>query len=406
MISLRHISIIKGFLPFCIISFFLGQSYGQWNTANTITPIDTSRFAKGPPTDFLSERWRQLLGFTCHEVLNEWWDSSEAAGREQQYVDFGYLENNSKTGDHGRETRGGMRPAAQSAYVIAVALFTDAYDAKFIEVSEQIALDRAITLIKSLARDHLSNGGILHAWGNQWQSAQWASKVAVAAWLLWNELADVDRQYVRNMMEYEANRFIRKHPTAAGDNYRVNTHAEENAWDATGIQTACALMPGHENYHAWFDKLVEYRLTALATPADLNNRRLMYGREVRQLAAGYNIDQTGALGNHGAYPHPDYMASPLRHSVEGALFFKLAGLVVPECNRFNYGLVYNNFLSHIWHDVSPIYKEDGSIYWPIDIEEDRRFEYITFSIIAHNPLKVTDVSRFERKIGNSIPSQV
>ncbi|NND06566.1 MAG: hypothetical protein HKN87_09315 [Saprospiraceae bacterium] len=381
MFSLLHISTVRTLLPLFIAFFFLGQGYGQRITSHAITPIDTSRFTKGQPTDLISERWRQLLLFTCQEVLTGWWHSSEAVGREHQYVDFGYLENNSKIGHHGPETKGGMRPAAQSAYVIAVSLFTDVYDANFIDVPEQVAMDRSITLIKSLAKDHVSNGGILHAWGNQWQSAQWASKVAVAAWLLWNELEEVDQMHVRNMMEYEANRFLRKHPPAADENYRINTHAEENAWDATGIQTACAMMPGHENYKAWFDKLVEYRLTALATPDDLTNRRWMYDREVRQVVAGYNIDLIGALGNHSAYPHPDYMASPLRHATEGSLFFKLAGLVVPECNRFNYGLVYNNFISHIWNDVSPIYKADGSIYWPINIEEDRRFEYITFSII-------------------------
>lgn len=355
--------------------------YAQVNSSNAVIPIDESRFMKSRPMDSLSERWRQLLSFTCDEVLNEWWPFSEANGNEGMYVDFGYLENNSKTGDFGRETKGGMRPAAQAAYSIAVSLFTHSYDASFTRVSADVAQTRAITIIKSLAKDHLINGGIGHPWGNQWQSAQWASKVAVAAWLLWDQLDTTDQTHVRNMMEYEANRFIHMTPPAANENYQVNTHAEENGWDATGIQTACALMPGHENHQVWFDKLIEYRLTALATPEDLQNRRQMYGREVRQHVGGYNIDRAGSLGNHGAYPHPDYMAAPLRHSVEGALFFRLAGKDVPECNRFNYMRVYNNFQHHVWHDRSPIYLQDGRVYWPIDIEEDRRFEYITFGII-------------------------
>ena len=355
--------------------------HAQVNSSNAVVPIDESRFSKSGPIDSLAERWRELLRFTCDEVLNTWWPSSEANGNEDAYVDFGYLENNSKTGDFGRETKGGMRPAAQAAYSLAVALFTDSYDASFTHVSADVAQLRAVTIIKSLAKDHLINGGIAHPWGNQWQSAQWASKVAVAAWLLWDQLDTTDQSHVRNMMEYEANRFVRMIPPTANENYRENTHAEENGWDATGIQTACALMPDHENYRVWFDKLVEYRLSALATPEDLQNRRQMYDREVRQHVAGYNIDRMGALGNHGAYPHPDYMAAPLRHTVEGALFFRLAGKDVPVCNGFNYLRVYDNFQHHVWHERSPIFLQDGSIYWPIDIEEDRRFEYITFGII-------------------------
>ncbi|MCB0688302.1 MAG: hypothetical protein KDC53_17310, partial [Saprospiraceae bacterium] len=36
---------------------------------------------------------------------------------------------------------------------------------------------------------------------------------------------------------------------------------------------------------------------------------------------------------------------------------------------------------HIWNDTSAIYRNNGTIYWPIEIEKDRRFEYITFGLI-------------------------
>ncbi len=370
-------SLLKISLCFSIV---VSNCHGQHHS-NEVVPIDTLRFTKSAPMDNLAERWRQLLTLTCDEVLNGWWETSVANGMEQRYVDFGYLENNAKTGDFGRETKGGIRPAAQAAYSVAVSIFTDTYDPDFTKVSKELALTRAITVIKSLAKDHLVNGGILHPWGNQWQSAQWASKVAVGGWLLWKHLSEFDQLNIRNMMAYEANRFLQMSPPAANEKYRDNTHAEENGWDATGIQTACALMPLHENYGRWFDKLNEYRLTALASPDDLDSRRLIHGRELRRYLSGYNIDRLGALGNHHAYPHPDYMAAPLRHTVEGALFFRLAGIEVPELNRFNYERVYHNFQHHIWNQTSTIYRSDGSVYWPIGVEEDRRLEFITFGII-------------------------
>ncbi|MBK8500703.1 MAG: hypothetical protein IPL46_00030 [Saprospiraceae bacterium] len=53
----------------------------------------------------------------------------------------------------------------------------------------------------------------------------------------------------------------------------------------------------------------------------MQNDQGIEGRKISERITGYNIDSIGALGNHGAYPHPDYMAAPLRHSIEGALFF-------------------------------------------------------------------------------------
>lgn len=348
---------------------------------NDVVPIDKSRFTKVLPQDSVSLRWQKLLNFTCDEVLNIWWNEEQTKGSEGKFIDFGYLENNTKTGEFGQETKGGIRPAAQAAYSVAAALFTGAYDSSFTKVSNETALLRAVTIIKSLAKDHVSNGGIEHAWGNHWQSTQWASKTTAAGWLLWDYLDEADKINIRNMIEHEANRFINVTPPAANDNYKINTHAEENGWDGTGIQTACAMLPLHENYNLWLNKSFEYRLTALATPNDLHNENIINGRKVKDWISGYNIDSLGGLGNHGAYPHPDYMASPLRHTIEGALFFKLGSQSVPEANKFNCDIIYKNFTDYIWNNESTIYKKDGSVYWPINIEDDRRFEFLTFGII-------------------------
>jgi hypothetical protein len=379
-LDLRHLERFR-FFVFSGLFLVSVSGYTQKKVDNAIVPIDQSRFSHGLPSDSISLRWKDLVLFTCREALNEWWNHSIASGHEGEYVDFGYLENNSKSGDFGPETKGGIRPAAQAAYSVAVALFTGVYDTLATGVSFEVALTRSVTIIKSLAKDHLSNGGIIHPWGEQWQSAQWASKVAVSGWLLWEHLQEVDRLYIQNMLTFEANRFINLTPPAANENYQVNTHAEENGWDGTGIQTACALMPLHANYVLWFDKLCEYRLTALASPADVESDDVVLSRKLSEQISGYNIDSLGALGNHGAYPHPDYMAAPLRHTIEGALFFKLANKEVPEINRFNYDLVYNNFQYHVWNHTATIYQKDGSIYWPMDVEEERRFEFITFGIL-------------------------
>ena len=38
-------------------------------------------------------------------------------------------------------------------------------------------------------------------------------------------------------------------------------------------------------------------------------------------------------------------------------------------------------VNYVWNNESTIFKEDGSVYWPIGIESDRKYEFITFGII-------------------------
>lgn len=355
--------------------------FGTVKISKEVVAIPACRFSGNNPEDKISLRWKSIMNKTCREILNEWWNESQCKGSEGKYIDFGYLENNSKSGEFGKETKGGIRNPAEYAYTIAVAIFTKSYDENIIGISEKDGIKRSVTIIKSLAKDHLVNGGIGTPWGNMWQSAQWAGKTAIAGWLLWNYMAAADKEYLRKMIEYEADRFLATVPPAANEDYVNDTKAEEDGWQADGIQAACAMMPNHPHLNAWYEKAIEYRITAMATPSDLKNETIVYGKAVRERVAGYNIDSLGALGNHSAYPHPDYMAAPIRHAIEGAVFLMLADLKVPEANEFNSSLIYNNFCSHVWHNESAIYKNDGTIYWPIKIEDDRRFEYLTFGIV-------------------------
>ena len=198
--------------------------------------------------------------------------------------------------------------------------------------------------------------------------------------MLWDYLDEKDKENVINMIEYEANRFLDVKPPAADKNYTKNTRAEEDGWDASGIQAACGMLPGNVNYNKWLEKSIEYRATALASPDDINSNKILDGKPISSLVTGYNIDRSGAVGNHQVYPHPDYMAAPLRHTIEGALYFALGKQKIPEANMFNCDLVYQNFVNHKWNNESCIYRADGTIYWPIDKEADRRFEFITYAL--------------------------
>ncbi|MFC0875774.1 hypothetical protein ACE01N_04225 [Saccharicrinis sp. FJH2] len=378
-----HIRII---LIVTIFTATISNSLAQ-SSNNEVVPIDKSRFSYDVVDDPVLNQWQTLLTFTCEEVLNNWWNSipdlKDKNGKtdKNDFIDFGYLENNNKKAEFGKETKGGIRDAAEYAYTLAVLIFTDSYEASMIDLPKSVIIQRTTQIIKSLAKDHKINGGINHPWGDQWQSAQWAGKVAVAGWLMWEYLDKEAKNNVTRMIEYEANRFLNNMPPYANGNYIFNTMAEEVGWNATALQTACAMLPNHSNYNAWLEKSYEHRLAAVAMPTDLENESLVEGKKVKDRVSGYNMDTLGALGNHFAYPHPDYMAATLRHSIEGALFLQLGGQSVPLVNTFNCSRIYDNFNDYAWYGDSTIYKKDGAIYWPIGIETKRRFELIKYSLI-------------------------
>jgi hypothetical protein len=366
-----------------VLMLGLGVSASAAKTAgdsSSVVPIDWSRFTKGLPQDDISQQWRQLLNISCKKALGEWWSKSQCNGNEGQYLDFGYLENNRKTGEFGKETKGGIREPSQNAYTVAVAVMTGAYDPVFTGVPRDTAIRRAVTIIKSLAKDHKVNGGIGVPWGDHWQSAQWSSKCAVAGWLLWDHLEPIDREYVRKMIEYEADRFNNMTPPSANANYTKDTKAEENGWDATGIQAACCLMPNHPRHEIWRKKAIEYRVTAVATAEDSKNDQIVDGKPVKDWVSGYNLDALGALGNHRSYPHPDYMSTSMRHPTEAAIYLTLSGQPVPQANRFHLNLIYACLVDHIWNGVGPVFKADGTVYWPIEHEAKRQYNLDVFAL--------------------------
>ena len=382
----RHIYHIRVLLIVTVFSVTISNSFAQ-SSKNEVVPIDKSRFRNEVVADSVLNQWQTLLKFTCEEILDNWWNSipdlQDKYGKtdKSDFIDFGYLENNRKKAEFGKETKGGIRDAAEYAYTLAVLIFTGSYESSMIDMPKSVIIQRTTQIIKSLAKDHKINGGINHPWGDQWQSAQWAGKVAIAGWLMWEYLDKDDKNNVTRMIEYEANRFLNNIPPYANGNYIFNTMAEEVGWNATALQIACAMFPYHSNYNAWLEKSYEYRLAAVAMPKDLENESLVGDKKVKDWVSGYNIDTLGALGNHNAYPHPDYMAATLRHSIEGALFLQLGGQSIPFVNTFNCSRIYSNLNDYAWCGDSTIYKRDGTIYWPIGIEPKRKFELNKYSLI-------------------------
>src|ERR1035441_7693025 len=231
-------------------------------------PIDWPGFAAGPPSDTNAQSVIAILRNACKYAMTTWWTNKYATQDATYYLDLGGTD----------ETH--IRSPAMEAYGLAVALQTGIYDPALSGVSVADARGRTLKLLRSLGYRHLINqpGG----WGNDWQTALWAGLAGTAGWILWTDLSASDQEYVRRMVEYEANRFtnyaVPYYMNRSGTIvYPGDTKCEENAWNSSVMHLALCMMPAHPNAAPWWNKALELSLSAHARPSDINRTNVYHG---------------------------------------------------------------------------------------------------------------------------------
>lgn len=321
--------------------------------SSNVAPIRWLRFRSGAPTDENTVRVREILLNANRYALTTWWTQKAFARQKETYLLFG------GTGEFH------IRPAASEAFALAVSMNTGAYDPRKAGVPIAAAKERTLRLVRSLAYRHVANtpGG----WGDHWQSALWASSAGTAGWLLWDELSATDREYLRRMVEHEADRFteygVPYYSTKSGTIVSPgDTKAEENAWNGRILQLATAMMPQHPRRELWQKKMIELMLSAFARPSDATSARQLHGRTLAEWLQGSNVGNDGSVVNHGRI-HPDYFAS-VTDNIHGALLYTLAGLPTPQAALFNADTVYAA-LVHQPFAGKTIYREGSAdVYYP------------------------------------------
>lgn len=319
------------------------------NDRNSVKPIDWSRFTNGLPEDESSLRMENILLNAVKYNLTVWYEENFGSQT------GGYL-------DLGGVGEGNIRPPASAALGIATAIKLGIYDASFVGISKEEAVNRAIKIIKSAAYYHKVNspGG----WGDAWQSALWANLVGTSGWLMWDDLSTTDREYVRKMVEYEANRFITYEVPYYMDEsgnikYPGDTKAEENAWNSGILQLATSMMPSHVNWNGWMDKNIELMISSYARPHDLNNTEILHGKQVKEWLNGTNAYDDGTVINHSRI-HPDYMTS-IGQIINAPVLYTLAEMATPKAAFFNADIVYNSLVD-LKFDSPPYNAPGGTIY--------------------------------------------
>ena len=265
-----------------------------------------------------------------------------------------------------------VRRPAMAALTTAVAARTGAHN----DASAGRTRDEAILytdwLVRSIACQHaaVSPGG----WGAGWQTAHWATLAGEAGWLVWDRLTPQTREYLAQMIVFEADALLSV-PVgywadangATAD--RGNTRAEDDSWNAALLELAVSMMPRHPQAGSWRRKAVDLETASYARLSDLSSPTLINGVSLADRLEGANIFDDGTVANHQVV-QPDYMTN-IQQNWWAADFAGLAGRKPPVSAMLNGALVYGAFTTRSFTagDPSPVngaafFAPGGTIYRP------------------------------------------
>ena len=257
-----------------------------------------------------------------------------------------------------------VRRYSSVALALAAPLATGTYDPRVTRVPTETARERVAQLVALSVRTHIGNVPARAAWGASWQSALWASQVALAGWLIGPALPEHDRLLLARMLAHEADavtarplhylRDRRGKLLTPGD-----SGAEELAWDALGVLTAVELLPYHPRRQVWAEAAYTRFVAAYSLPSDVHSSKVVNGRRLSTWLAGSNVERDGWVVNHHRV-NPDYTVGFSPHA---AVVPALAGAAFPEAIRHNQALLYRN-VSQTPFRSPPALAPGGSVYVP------------------------------------------
>ena len=366
----------------CYLFMITAEPSTIYAARSEVVPIDWKAFDVPYPSDTNANLEKLCLNYSMKYYTTNWWTN------EKKYAD--------QTGTYLTLTGSGVpeydyRPPASVAFSEAIALKLGLYDSTITGVSPSVCREHCLKLTRSVAYRHKANSS--GGWGDHWQSAYWAALGGTAGWLMWDQLSITDREYVRKMVEWEANRFNNREPDYASSlgTLLTDTKAEENAWNVVVVCLAYAMMPNHANAATWRYRACQWSISAYARPFDdTANTTVVNGKPVRDWIDGHNIKNDGVLYNHSIM-HPDYINS-IVISLTNVCVYTAAGLQVPDALIFNADFEYNVLVSYDFKTADgwaapggTIYREDtDTLYWPqgTDWGKMRRAGYMALDAIA------------------------
>ncbi|WP_370248244.1 FG-GAP repeat domain-containing protein [Nocardioides sp.] len=259
-----------------------------------------------------------------------------------------------------------VRFPAMSALTIAVALASPEDGLLPAGTTRAAALARLDLLLRSTACQHraITPGG----WGGAFQAEHWASLLAIAAWLVWDDLSAPARDYVRLVVTAESQRlralpdeYWRDRSGVVVPGRAGNSAAEEVAWQVPLLEMAARFAGPTTTAGRVYRRLAAQRaVVAYAVPADLADPTPVNGVALRDRVAGSNVLPSGLVVNHGRV-QPDY-AGNIQHLWWAADLAVLGGDAVPEAYLAHADLVYATFTDLEFEPGTPSAADAGRRY--------------------------------------------
>jgi hypothetical protein len=256
------------------------------------------------------------------------------------------------------------------------------YDAKIVGLSREDLLARKILpMMRYLAATHVTGSrptGDGKPWGDAWQSAHWTHSLAMASWWLGADLpADVASR-VREIVAHEADRIAAMVPP---HQLKLDTKAEENAWNSQVLSAAVVLMPTDPRRATWEGKFQEWVMSSFLRPADERSAAVVDGQPVSVRFKGANIYDDFTLENHRIV-HPDYMTA-FSLSLGCTTEFALTGRRPPEALQYNVAGIYENLKWFSLPDGGFVYPSGQD--WPLFRQVDWLYPHLLMAVFARDP---------------------
>lgn len=256
------------------------------------------------------------------------------------------------------------------------------YDKKLVGVSRPELLNETLVpMIRYLVTTHVTGPRATSdkkKWGDAWQSAHWTHMLGRGAWFVWADLPADLRAGVCKVVAHEADRIANAEPP---HQLRLDTKAEENAWNSQVLSVAVLLLPEDPRCAGWAKAFQKWVMSSFVRPADEHNEAIVDGRPVREQFTGANIFDDFTLENHN-FVHPDYMTT-FSLSLNCAPDFALTGRRMPEALLFNVAPIYENLQWLLLPDGGFVYPNGQD--WELFRNPSWLGKHVLMAVWAHDP---------------------
>ena len=221
---------------------------------------------------------------------------------------------------------------------------------------EALLADALGMLRYSLATHLTGNQDLAHGevsrWGHTWISILGVERMMVGVEAIDFALTETDRQQLRAMLISEAEYQLTVTVVADIDGHTGKNKPESNAWNGALLWRVAEMYPDHPQAAEFRAKGVEFLLSGISVPADLQDDTLVEGKPVKEWCAGANYTEAFALNHHG-YMNLGYMVITLSQIAMLHFSLRNAGITPPD-------FLYRH-TNESWQLIRSLLFEDGRL---------------------------------------------